>query len=228
MPRSLGGLGLLTNHHVVYTNGMAKLSCVVILLLASSAWAQPLGTRPSSQFELSETVQIDRADGTVLAHLERVKSCLAERQWDEAVETLRQVMESAEGKLLEVAPGHFVNLSDACQTQLAALPPEALKLYRRRIDPVAQKWYEEGVAHRDAKLLNNVVREAFASSFGDKALMALGEIYLEAGDFSTARWCWERILPVQVPPGEISTWPGYTPIPTPFPIRPPSGRGSNC
>ena len=141
-------------------------------------------------------VQIDRADGTVLARLERVKASLDEHQWDEAVETLRQVMESGEGKLLEIAPGHFVNLSDACQRKLAALPPEALKLYRRRIDPVAHKWYEEGFARRDAKLLENVVNQAFASSYGDKALMALGEIRLEEGDFSAARWCWERILPV--------------------------------
>ena len=106
-------------------------------------------------------------------------------------------------------PGAIVNLSDACQMQLAALPPEALKLYRRRIDPVAQKWYEEGFARRDAKLLDNVVQQAFASTWGDKALMALGEIRLEEGDFSAARWCWERILPVQAPPGEINTWPGY-------------------
>src|SRR5947207_11750677 len=128
---------------------MALRVCLVLCLLSSSASAQPgvlRAPRPSSQFELSDTVQVDRADGTVLAHLERVKSCLAERQWDEAVETLRQVMESAEGKLLEVAPGHLVNLSDACQTQSAALPTEALKLYRRRIDPVAQEWYEKGAA----------------------------------------------------------------------------------
>jgi outer membrane protein assembly factor BamB len=39
--------------------------------------------------------------------------------------------------------------------------------------------------------------------------MALGEIYLEEGNFAEARWCWERILPVETPPGEISTWPGY-------------------
>ena len=124
-----------------------------------------------------------------------------EHQWDEAVETLRQVMENAEGKLLAVTPWRYVNLSDACQLQLAALPPEALKLYRRRVDPVAQKWYEEGIARRDAKLLSNVVQQAFASSWGDKALMALGEIRLEEGDFSAARWCWERILPVKAPPG---------------------------
>ena len=178
-------------------------------IVAPAARAQFRFNAPSSQFELSETVQLDRADGAALAHLERAKACLAEHQWDEAVETLRQVMENAEGKLLAVTPWRYVNLSDACQLQLAALPPEALKLYRRRVDPVAQKWYEEGIARRDAKLLNNVVQQAFASTWGDKALMALGEMRLEEGDFSAARWCWERILPVKVPPGEVNTWPGY-------------------
>ena len=166
-------------------------------IVAPAAQAQIRVSTPSSQFELSETVQLDRADGAALAHLERAKACLAEHQWDEAVETLRQVMENAEGKLLAVTPWRYVNLSDACQMQLAALPPEALKLYRRRVDPVAQKWYEEGLARRDAKLLSNVVQRAFASSWGDKALMALGEMRLEEGDFSAARWCWERILPVK-------------------------------
>ncbi len=192
-----------------YSWRTASRGCLLLLFLATTASAQLRLSRPSSQFELSETVQIDRADGAVLARLERVKACLAERQWDEAVETLWQVMESAEGKLLEIAPGHFVNVSDACQRKLAALPPEALKLYRRRIDPIAKDLYEKGLAHRDAKLLNDVVQQAFASSFGDKALMALGEIHLEDANFSAARWCWERILPVQSPPGEICTWPGY-------------------
>jgi len=178
-------------------------------IVAPAAQAQIRVGAPSSRFELSETVQLDRADGTALAHLERAKACLADHQWDEAVETLRQVMENAEGKLLAVTPWRYVNLSDACQMQLAALPPEALKLYRRRIDSVAQKWYEEGVARREAKLLSNVVQQAFASSWGDKALMALGEMRLEEGDFSAARWCWERILPVKAPPGEVNTWPGY-------------------
>ncbi len=186
---------------------------ILSLATAPTAQAQPgllfrFGA-PSSQFELSETVQVDRADGTALAHLERAKACLAEHQWDEAVETLRQVMENAEGKLLAVTPWRYVNLSDACQLQLAALPPEALKLYRRRVDPRAEKWYQDGLASRDAKLLDNVIQQSFASSWGDKALMALGEIHLEEGDFSAARWCFERILPVKMPPGATRTheWP---------------------
>ena len=118
------------------TTGFAVLLALGGIVAAAQAQIRVGG--PSSQFELSETVQVDRADGAALAHLERAKACLAEHQWDEAVETLRQVMENAEGKLLAVTPWHYVNLSDACQLQLAGLPPEALKLYRRRVDPVAQ------------------------------------------------------------------------------------------
>jgi outer membrane protein assembly factor BamB len=185
------------------------LLCWTIVLSPPSAQAQPGIISSSTRFELSETVQLDRADGVALAHLERARQCLAAHQWDEGVETLRQVMENAEGKLLAVTPWRYVNLSDACQMQLAALPPEALKLYRRRVDPVAQKWYEEGIAGRDAKLLTKVVQQVFASSWGDKALMALGEIRLEEGDYAGARWCWERILPITLPAGEVNTWPGY-------------------
>ena len=164
---------------------------------------------PGSQFELSDTVQLDRADGMILSHLERVKACLADRQWDEAVDTLRQVMENSEGKLLAVTDSRLVSLSDSCQMQLAALPSEARKLYRSRVDPVARKWYEDGIAQRSHRLLDNVIHQAFASSWGDKALMALGEMALESGDFRTARWHWERILPAEPPPGIANTWPGY-------------------
>jgi len=189
--------------------GLWALQIVFVAVIVSTARGQFRVTSPSSQFELSATLQLDGADQTALARLQRAKACLTEHQWDEAVETLRQVMETADGKLLDVTPWRYVNLSDACQMQLAVLPPQALQLYRRRVDPVAQKWYEEGLARRDMKLLNNVVQRAFASSWGDKALMALGEMHLEEADFSTARWCWERILPAKAPLGEVNAWPGY-------------------
>jgi outer membrane protein assembly factor BamB len=173
----------------------------------------------SPQFELAENIQLDRADSSVLAQLERVKAYLGDRQWSEAVETLRHLMENSEGKLLcaterpkpggPAMPERFVSLSDYCQLQIASLPPEALTLYRGRVDPVARKWYEDGIARRDRKFLENVVRQAFCSSWGDKALLALGEMTLESSDYTAARWNWERILPAQPPPGVRNTWPGY-------------------
>ena len=196
---------------------MQKLSTFLILpvlvaLLADGlhpAWAQfPLSTA-GSRFELADSIEIDLADGAALAQLERAKSFLADQKWDEAVETLRQVMENSEGKLLGVTENRFVGLRDYCQMQLASLPPDALKLYRGRIDPAARKWYEEGMANHDPRFLRKIVDQCFASSWGDDALLALGDMALESGDYATARWYWERIVPHPPPAGQAAAWPGY-------------------
>jgi outer membrane protein assembly factor BamB len=182
---------------------------VLVWLSTRSAVAQFGPLAVGSQFDLADTVQLDRADSTTLAHLERFKACLADRQWDEAIETLRQLTENSEGKLLGVTERRWIGLADYCQMQLAALPPQALKLYRSRVDPVAEKWYEEGIARRDRRLLGLVVQKAFASSWGDKALLALGEIALESGQYGAARRAWQRILPAEPPPGAAQSWPGF-------------------
>jgi cellulose synthase operon protein C len=195
---------------------------ILLVGWSESLMAQWPGAVPASQFELSDAVQLDQVDNTVRAQLDRVSALLADRQWGEAIEILRQLAETTEGKLLDVAPHRFVPLRDWCQLRLAALPPEALKLYRARVDPVAQKWYEQGIARRDRKLLQGIVDQTFASSFGDEALLALGDMSLEAGDYAAARWHWERIVPTP-PPAKLAatarqspqpepsltTWPGY-------------------
>ncbi len=162
-----------------------------------------------SRFELDDAVQIDRVDNPVLAQLQRVKAYLADRQWDEALDTLAQVMENSEDKLLPVSEqrhDRFVSLRQYGHLQLAALPAEALKRYRSRVDPAARKWYEQGVKNRDRGLLLKVVEQAFASSWGDDALLALGAVALESGDYAAARWHFERIVPQPEAP---RTWPGY-------------------
>src|SRR5262249_5797290 len=57
-----------------------------------------------------------------------------------------------------------------CQRDLAALPPEGLKLYRARKDGSALKWLDTAIAQRDPVLLRRIVDEAFASRAGDQAL----------------------------------------------------------
>jgi outer membrane protein assembly factor BamB len=178
-------------------------------LCAGPLLAQPGAAVSSSQFELSETVQLDQVDHAVLAQWERAKALLADRQWDEAIDILGQLAEPSEGKLLAVTNRRYVSLRAWCQLQLAALPPEALKLYRHCVDPIAQKWYRQGMAERNRRLLQKIVDQAFASRYGDKALMALGDMALEAGDFAAARWYWERIVPSVLPAGAARTWPGY-------------------
>ena len=163
------------------------------------------GVESVSRYELSEDVQVDRADGTARVYLDRVKEYLADGQWDSAVEALRQVTEESGDQLLAVTDQRYVSVRDFCNLQFVSLPPEALSLYRSRVDPVAQAWYEQGMAARDRRLLLKVVEEAFASSWGDDALAAMGEMALESGDHATARAYWEKIIPLDIPEGRMRT-----------------------
>jgi outer membrane protein assembly factor BamB len=173
-------------------NKLHLLVALAVALAASRGVAQS-NFAPSS--DLSDVVQVDEASSAARALLERAKAHAIEKQWDDAIETFRQVMEHDGGKPINLDPRHFITVREFCQMRLAEMPPEGRTLYRSRVDPLAKQWYDRGVASRDAKLLGRVVDQLFVSSWGDSALLALGEIELEQGDYQQARWCWERISP---------------------------------
>ncbi|MBN2291792.1 MAG: hypothetical protein JXM70_05165, partial [Pirellulales bacterium] len=187
-----------------------RISVVLSLSLLLSL-TSPLHAKPD----------IDEADNSVAAAFGRADACLADRQYDEAVEILRGIMEESSGRLWPITPWRYITVRDYCQMRLAALPADALALYRGRVDPLAESWYKEGVARRDRDKLLLVVRRGFASRWGDDALMALGEMALEEADYATARGYWEKILPLekkQNAPGDAtgkttaktaSTWLSY-------------------
>ncbi|MEX0977559.1 MAG: hypothetical protein WDZ48_01830, partial [Pirellulales bacterium] len=173
------------------------LAVAVPLVPASSAVAQ----FSPGPYELSSSVSLDEADSSVRTHLERVKAYVADGQWDEAVESLRGLLEG-DAKMIAITPRRYVNLADYCQVQIASLPSDALALYRQRVDALAQDWYDQALAQRDADGLADIVDKAFCSSWGDDALWALGELELEQGHYSAARHYWEQLI--EVPPGRIS------------------------
>jgi PQQ-like domain len=178
----------------------ALMAAFGVFLPSERAFAQ-FGSAPAS--DLSEAVQVDEASSAARTMLERAKAHMAERQWDEAIETLGQVMEREGGKLVRSDSRHFITVREYDHWRLAEMPLEGLARYRSRVDSLAERWYQQGVAERDAKLLRRVVDQFFVSSSGDAALMALGEMALERGDYQEARWCWERISPeLRFPDGQ--------------------------
>jgi outer membrane protein assembly factor BamB len=156
--------------------------------------------------DLSPTIRVDEIDPAARALLERVKANVAEKQWDEAVDTLRQVMEQQGTKLIRLDETRFIPVREYCQIRLAELPDSARALYRSRVDPLAKQWYDEGLAAHNAEPLRRVVDQLFLSSWTDKALLALGDMALEEGAFSRARWCWERISPALRTPDGRPLW----------------------
>jgi outer membrane protein assembly factor BamB len=175
-------------------SGVAGFAAVLLLALVPAPARAQFGY--SSEFELSPLVQVREPEGAARTHLERIKVLLADEQWDEAVETLRQLMETEGDRLFALAPEHYITVRDYCHLQIAQLPPPALELYRDRVDPLAKQWYEQGAAERDEELLARVVDQLFCSSWGDNALWKLGEMALARGDFGRARAHWERLSPL--------------------------------
>ena len=174
------------------------------LLLVESA----LGPASAQVFERASSLppaDVEELDSTAAAHLDSARRFVAESQWDEAVESIRRVQEAEAARLVKVdlarpAAGfeRYVPAGEYCQWRLAALAkeaPPALTHYRQLVDSLAEQWYRDGLASRDERLLRRVVEQAFASRWGDDALLALGELALSRGQPARARAAWRRIDP---------------------------------
>ena len=92
------------------------------LIAADSCQAQPFFYSFSSRFELSDAVEVPQADADTRARLEQAKAFAADRQWDEAIETYRQVMESDLGRVIAASDRRYVSVREFCHTLIAALP----------------------------------------------------------------------------------------------------------
>jgi outer membrane protein assembly factor BamB len=150
---------------------------------------------PSSRYELSEVVDLDEIDNAARMHLARFEQYTAAGQWNEALDTLRLLLETYDDKLIDVGDRRYISMRDYCHQRACQLPPEVLAQWRLSVDPQAKSWYEAGAAQRDPLPLLQVVERSFASSFGDDALLLLGEFALERGDHTAARRYWRCMLP---------------------------------
>lgn len=161
---------------------------------------------PSARFELSQAVQIDNVDGTARTSLENVRAYLANENWDDAVETLRQVQQLYGDQIIALDDHRFVTVRDFAHREIARLPEPALDLYRARVDPQAERWFEQAKMAHDEEQLKRVVEQFYCSSSADEAMLLLGEISLERGDASMARYWWSQISPLLRDAGGLPAW----------------------
>ncbi len=183
------------------------------LLLAVLAWSGGPSLLPAQEPAAAArpattlAVEVDEADNAARAHLERFQRYLADRQGGEAVEALRNLMDASGERLIALPAAtagdggefvRFVPLREYCQWRLAELAdeaPQTLELYRQRVDPLAEAWLKQAVAERDLVRLRQIVDRFFISRSGDEALLRLGELELERGHLTQARYAWERLSP---------------------------------
>ncbi len=174
---------------------------LLVALLTIAAPVVALAQRPNRpvQFYPDDS---DTAD----ALLRNAASHAREGQWAEAVEIEQRVIEQYGEKVVKLNKDDpaadptgesvlFVDLRRFCQRRLAALPPEARAIYRRRVDSQAERWFQEGTKQRDRSLLRRVVEETFCSSRGDDAADLLGDLAFQDGRFGEALLMYRRLVP---------------------------------
>lgn len=171
---------------------VALVTCSVFSAVASAQ---------ESPVELSGDVLLDEADSLLKGQLERAQALAANRQWDEAVDVLRQASDQSGEKVIAVSPGLYVRVRDYCHRRISAMPPEALAVYRGQVDDQSKRWLDEGLAERNEQLLRQIVDQFFCSSWTDEALWALSEAALQRGDHGGARACCEQLI--DTPPAVI-------------------------
>ncbi len=135
----------------------------------------------------------------------------ADKQYSDAAAEYARIIDEAGDDLVAVDANLAVPARRLCQLRLAALPPEALKPYRTRVDAQAKKLLEQGAADHDMRPLLRVVDEAFCSRPTETALDLLGDLAFERGRLpEAARWWRMLALPAseaaarakQLPPWE--------------------------
>jgi outer membrane protein assembly factor BamB len=188
--------------------GVAAGALTLAWLVAAVVEAQqiPFGfLMQPTQIELTAP-HVETIPGTTGARLEQAKQLTAARNWNEAVEIYRELAADMTGRVVALDDTRFISLRNYCHLQIARLPSEGLAAYRRRVDASAEQAYRAGLANRDEHQLRHVVDDWFCSTWGDDALVALGDLALERAGYADARRAWERISPLLCAPDGSPMW----------------------
>ncbi|MBA3485022.1 MAG: hypothetical protein H0T51_24765, partial [Pirellulales bacterium] len=171
---------------------MATIAAAVFSIGSLDALAQVPAAEGDIPPELLQT-RVARPRGEVLRQLERLKWLAEHQSWDEVFDVADELLADPADGWVAVEPERCTGVRAEVHRQLAALPSAGLAAYRLRVDPLADDWLRRGIEDRDERLLRQLVDRAFCSSAGDDALLALGEIALERGDYQAARAAWQVV-----------------------------------
>ena len=137
----------------------------------------------ASFFTLNTVEESDRANALVEAGLKKE----SDGQYREALKLYQAVIEKYPSELYRVSQyGVFVPVSQYCQRRVLNFPPADLAFYRTLHDARAKEAFEQARRKNSLSGLADIVDTMLATSYGDKALLELGNAALDAGNFLEA------------------------------------------
>jgi outer membrane protein assembly factor BamB len=161
-----------------------------LLLLLTASFA----TAPAAGDERGGLAVLPGEAAHTARRLDAADKLAAHKQWADALEEYQRILSEAGDDLVAVSPRHAVQARWVCHARIAGLPAEQLAAYRTRADAQSRKWFEQGAATNDERILRRVVDEAFCSRYGERALDLLGDFAFERGQFGQAERWWRMIV----------------------------------
>jgi outer membrane protein assembly factor BamB len=128
--------------------------------------------------------------------LDEAAKRIKEGKLGEGVALLQSVIETNANDLVVLPAGRSVNARHLAQAALARLDARGLELYRRKLEPQAEKALEAGRKGNAAEL-RRVADEMFCTRSALFALSRLGDLAFERGRFAEAEHWWQLIAPLQ-------------------------------
>jgi outer membrane protein assembly factor BamB len=158
--------------------------------------------RPPRPFRESVTVAVDTEAAKVL---QTVAQQIEAGAWRAALDPLWSLLETHASGLVPVDPGEeeavgrYQIVSEVVTELISSLPAGALTAYRDRIDPLAERWWQQWLESGEVQWLHRLHERAFLSQRGDDAVLALAERAWQQGDLVAAGALWTRLLPAEHP-----------------------------
>ena len=161
---------------------------LVLTLAAPTARTQPVAPDPAG---------LRGESGQTRKRLIEAEQKLNAGKAGAAADDLQRILDEAADDLIVVSlDGRQLRPARAVVHQLLAkLPPDALRAYQTRIDAPAQRLLAQAKKTRDPQPLWQLLDRYFVARPADAALLLLGELLFERGDFHAAERVWRRLLP---------------------------------
>lgn len=142
-------------------------------------------------------VPLVNADDEYARYLRKAERLIKDGHFAPAIELLQAFIRKRDSGVVASGDGRqFVSLWLTANRLIGTMPAKGLRRYRTLFDPPAQQLYRQAVASSDTAALRRVVHDYLHSSYGAKALDALGTIYFDRGRFFRAARSWRQGLEV--------------------------------
>jgi hypothetical protein len=171
----------------------------------------PGGTAPSSA--PAPPFEPPLASSEVRRSFQRFDALAADGAWSDALDILDAIEAGHAGELVEApAPDRaspaeggdawkrYETVARRVARSIAAFPEAGRKAYELRVGGTAARLLADGEQRLDCRTLSRVANEFGSSREAERALLLLGELALERGDYAASRRWWNRLHPLVVGP----------------------------